>query len=65
MADYTLSVDVTANDHASETFKKIQDNAKNFKSTVENAGQSMQKFGEKTETIHIQRKRHQRETCSP
>ena len=36
MADYTLSVDVTANDHASETFKKIQDNAKNFKSTVEN-----------------------------
>lgn len=51
MADYTLSVDVTANDHASETFKKIQDNAKNFKSTVENAGQSMQKFGEKTETV--------------
>lgn len=28
MADYTLSVDVTANDHASETFKRIQDNAK-------------------------------------
>ena len=51
MADYTLSVDVTANDHASETFKKIQDNAKNFKSTVENAGQSMQKFGEKTESV--------------
>lgn len=51
MADYTLSVDVTANDHASETFKKIQDNAKNFKSTVENAGQSMQKFGEKSESV--------------
>lgn len=51
MADYTLSVDITANDHASETFKKIQDNAKNFKSTVENAGQSMQKFGEKSESV--------------
>lgn len=51
MADYTLSVDVTANDHASETFKKIQDNAKNFKSTVENAGQSMQKFGENSESV--------------
>ena len=51
MADYTLSVDITADDHASETFKKIQENAKNFKSTVENAGQSMQKFGEKTESV--------------
>lgn len=51
MADYTLSVDVTANDHASETLKKIQDNAKNFKSTVENAGQSMQKFGENSESV--------------
>ena len=30
MADYTLSVDITADDHASETFKKIQENAKNF-----------------------------------
>lgn len=51
MADYTLSVDITADDHASETFKRIQENAKNFKSTVENAGQSMQKFGEKTESV--------------
>ena len=35
MADYTLSVDITANDNASKTFQQIQENAKNFKSTVE------------------------------
>lgn len=32
MADYTLSVDITANDNASKTFQQIQENAKNFKS---------------------------------
>ena len=30
MADYTLSVDITADDHASETFKKIIDRMNNL-----------------------------------
>lgn len=47
MADYTLSVDIKANDEASETFKKIAENANNFKSKVEAAGESMQKTGKK------------------
>ena len=45
MADYTLSVDITANDNASKTFQQIQENAKNFKSTVESAGEGMQNAG--------------------
>lgn len=51
MADYTLSVDITADDKASKVFKDVQENAKTFKSTVENAGQSMQDFGKKTTSV--------------
>lgn len=51
MADYTLSVDITANDNASKTFQQIQENAKNFKSTVESAGEGMQNAGKKMTSV--------------
>lgn len=45
MSDYTLSVDVKANDQASATFDKIKGNVNSFKSELESAGGKMQSVG--------------------
>lgn len=45
MADYSLKVDIEANDQASEVFKKCSDSADQFKSSLESTGQKMTKVG--------------------
>lgn len=47
MADYSLSVNITANDKASAVFDKIKGNVNTFKNDLESAGQSMQNVGNK------------------
>lgn len=51
MADYTLSVDVKANDEASAVFNKIKGNVNSFKSDLENAGSKMQSVGSKMTSV--------------